>query len=104
MLKLSLKPGEYITLGDNIKIIFLRRLCQQHTSAGGCTARNKCCQKQCGQRQKAIALPHHIPSERIPRNTHMEVKFYKYGSTTQHAGSQCQQNVRSYNKRTVQKR
>ena len=22
MLKLSLKPGEYITLGDNIKIIF----------------------------------------------------------------------------------
>ena len=34
----------------------------------------------------------------------MEVKFYEYGSTTQHAGSQCQQNVRSYNKRTVQKR
>ncbi|MFR7858088.1 MAG: carbon storage regulator [Roseburia faecis] len=22
MLKLSLKPGEYITLGDNIKIVF----------------------------------------------------------------------------------
>ncbi len=103
MLKLSLKPGEYITLGDNIKIIFsegsannihllvdaLREINVARNSAG---------------KDKKPSPYHHIPSERIPRNTHMEVKFYKYGSTTQHAGSQCQQNVRSYNKRTVQKR
>ena len=34
MLKLTLKPGEYIDIGDNIKVIFSGGSAKQYSSAG----------------------------------------------------------------------